>query len=99
MKELESYLPADCDEEDAFRFDRLRLCLESGSLEDMQPVGEDGGGDVVIANQEDLTQENCLQAQAALLINPNLIGDASTTAENLAAIVNILRDHPAGSNT
>ena len=44
---------------------------------------------MIITNPEDLTQENCLQAQAALLINPNLIGDVSTTAEHLAATVNI----------
>ena len=29
------------------------------------------------------------RAQAAMLINPNLIGDASTTAEHLAATVNL----------
>ena len=55
----------------------------------MQPMGLDNGLDVLITNPEDLTQENCLQAQAALLIDPNLIGDASTTAEHLAATVNI----------
>ena len=32
MKELQSYLPADRDEVDTFRFDRLRLYLDSGSL-------------------------------------------------------------------
>ena len=47
----------------------------SNTPEDMQPMTADSNVDVLITNPEELTQENCLQAQAALLINPNLIGD------------------------
>ena len=56
MKELESHLPPDCDEEDVFRFNRLRMFSEANTPEDMQPMGPDGGRDVSITNPEDLTQ-------------------------------------------
>ena len=74
MRELEPHLPPDSDQEGTPRFDRLRLYARNNTPEDMQPMGLDNGRDVPITNPEDLTQENCLQAQAALLINPNLIG-------------------------
>ena len=44
---------------------------------------------VVITNSKDQTQESCLQTQAALFITPNLIGYAFTTAEHLAATIDI----------
>ena len=38
MKELEPHFPADRDEEDTFKFDRLRLCFDSSGPEDMQKL-------------------------------------------------------------
>ena len=89
LRELVPHLPPDGEDEGMPRFDRLRRYVRNNTPEDMQPMGLDNGLDVLITNPEELTQENCLQAQAALLINPNLIGDASTTAEHLAATVNL----------
>ena len=89
LREMVSHLPSDGESEGMPRFDRLRRYVRSDTPEDMQPMGVDDNVDVLITNPEELTQENCLQAQAALLINPNLIGDASTTAEHLAATINL----------